>query len=98
MSASTQPRRPGAAAAASRAAGHSYRTRTSRARRSGGSTRVPVRGRGRIPDMHQRVVDELARHIAGGEWEPGGPLPAEDVPARSPPAPWTPSSNHSMIA
>ncbi|WP_329132000.1 FadR/GntR family transcriptional regulator [Streptomyces sp. NBC_00670] len=29
--------------------------------------------------MHQRVVDELGRRIAGGEWEPGGPLPVEDV-------------------
>ncbi|MHC3475003.1 FadR/GntR family transcriptional regulator [Streptomyces sp. 7R007] len=29
--------------------------------------------------MHQRVVDELGRRIAGGVWEPGHPLPVEDV-------------------
>src|SRR4051794_9079825 len=29
--------------------------------------------------MHQRVVDELGRRIVGGVWEPGGPLPVEDV-------------------
>ncbi|CAM5276392.1 FadR family transcriptional regulator OS=Streptomyces tendae OX=1932 GN=GUR47_01890 PE=4 SV=1 [Streptomyces tendae] len=28
---------------------------------------------------HQRVVDELGRRIAGGAWEPGDPLPVEDV-------------------
>lgn len=29
--------------------------------------------------MHQRVVDELGRRIVGGAWEPGDPLPVEDV-------------------
>jgi DNA-binding FadR family transcriptional regulator len=29
--------------------------------------------------MHQRVVDELGRRIAGGAWEPGEALPVEDA-------------------
>ncbi|MER5177264.1 FadR/GntR family transcriptional regulator [Streptomyces sp. NPDC002896] len=29
--------------------------------------------------MHQRVVDELGLRIVGGAWEPGQPLPVEDV-------------------
>ncbi|ALO98944.1 GntR domain protein [Streptomyces hygroscopicus subsp. limoneus] len=29
--------------------------------------------------MHQRVVDELGRRVVGGVWEPGTPLPVEDV-------------------
>ncbi|MBT3152550.1 FadR family transcriptional regulator [Streptomyces sp. CHD11] len=29
--------------------------------------------------MHQRVVDELGRRVAGGVWEPGDPLPVEDA-------------------
>ncbi|MBA2947977.1 FadR family transcriptional regulator [Streptomyces sp. PSKA28] len=29
--------------------------------------------------MHQRVVDELGLRIVGGTWEPGQPLPVEDV-------------------
>ncbi|MCC3650590.1 FadR family transcriptional regulator [Streptomyces sp. S07_1.15] len=42
------------------------------------------RGRAEIveqhfPTMHQRVVDELGRRIAGGVWGPGYPLPVEDV-------------------
>ncbi|MGW2121638.1 FadR/GntR family transcriptional regulator [Streptomyces sp. SM1] len=41
------------------------------------------RGRAEIvvhfPTMHQRVVDELGRRIAGGAWEPGDPLPVEDA-------------------
>ncbi len=32
-----------------------------------------------FPTMHQRVVDELGRRIAGGAWEPGDPLPVEDA-------------------
>ncbi|MEU3096141.1 FadR/GntR family transcriptional regulator [Streptomyces sp. NPDC006967] len=41
------------------------------------------RGRAEIvvhfPTMHQRVVDELGRRIAGVAWEPGDPLPVEDA-------------------
>ena len=33
----------------------------------------------RFRTMHQRVVDELGRRIVGGAWEPGEPLPVEDV-------------------
>ncbi|MFE7169792.1 FadR/GntR family transcriptional regulator [Streptomyces sp. NPDC057616] len=29
--------------------------------------------------MHQRVVDELGRHIVGGVWQPGDPLPVEEA-------------------
>ncbi|WP_067277404.1 FadR/GntR family transcriptional regulator [Streptomyces jeddahensis] len=29
--------------------------------------------------MHQRVVDELGRRIVSGAWQPGKPLPVEDV-------------------
>ncbi|MFS4095053.1 FadR/GntR family transcriptional regulator [Streptomyces sp. AF1A] len=29
--------------------------------------------------MHERVVDELGRRIVGGVWEPGHPLPVEDL-------------------
>lgn len=32
-----------------------------------------------FPTMHQRVVDELGRRIAGVAWEPGDPLPVEDA-------------------
>ncbi|GHF20664.1 GntR family transcriptional regulator [Streptomyces spiralis] len=32
-----------------------------------------------FPTMHERVVDELGRRIVGGVWEPGHPLPVEDL-------------------
>lgn len=34
---------------------------------------------GHLPTMHERVVDELGRRIVRGVWEPGRPLPVEDL-------------------
>jgi DNA-binding FadR family transcriptional regulator len=34
---------------------------------------------GHFPTTHERVVDELGRRIVGGVWEPGHPLPVEDL-------------------
>src|SRR5690242_14569228 len=42
-----------------------------------------VQGRAEIvahfPTTHERVVDELGRRVVGGVWEPGQPLPVEDL-------------------